>query len=189
MDLTLVDIIASAIVVTQFEARLAAAFVGAPIVYTAMLTQAWEVLALVHVHTFSIIGRVVLKSGLAVTAIGTDAVYAFGVGWARSAVFVELALVDVLAVLIVRGDKSGGTDAGISARLVFACLLWTANRLSCRALIDVNALRGIGVQLKASLTVDSVDAAEGAVGIDALLASCAWISHLTLIDVLTNRER
>jgi hypothetical protein len=183
VDLALVDVVAGSIVDAELEARIAAAFVGAPIVDAAMLAQARIFLALVDVNTFTVVVRVVLEAGLAVTAIGADAVDAFRVGGARPAVLIEFALVDVLAVLIVGGDKSCGTNASISARLVLTCLLRTANRLSRRALIDVNALRFVGVQLKSSLTVDRVDAAESAVGVDAFLTSRARISHLALVDV------
>lgn len=188
MDLALIDIVAGSIVHAELEASLAAAFVRSPIVDAAMLTQARIFLALVDVHTLSIVAGVILEASFAVAAIRADAVDAFSVGRAWSAVFVELALVDVLAVLIVGGDKSGGTHASISARLVLTCLLWTANRLSCRTFVDVNALSFVRVQLKSSLAVHRVDAAEGAVGVDALLASRARIPHLALVNVFLRGE-
>ena len=101
MNLALVDIVACSVVGTQFEARIAAAFVGAPIIDAAVLAQTRILLALVHVHAFSIVASFVFKTSFAVASIRTNGVNAFGIGWARTTVFVKLAFVDVFAVAIV----------------------------------------------------------------------------------------
>lgn len=189
MELALIDVVASSIIGTQFEARIAAAFVGAPIIYTAMLTQARIFLALVHIHALSIVARLIFETGFAVTTVGADAVDALGVRWTWSAILVKLALVDVLTVAVVGGNEPSGANASVASGLVFTCLLRSTNRFAGRALIDIDALRTIGIQLKASLTSHRVLASMAAVGVDTLLTSCAWISHLALVYVFRRKGK
>lgn len=110
MDLALVDVVTSSVIGTELEARIAAAFVGAPIIYTAMLAQPRVLLALVDIHAFSVVVRLVLESRLAVTAVRPDAVNTLGVGRTWPAVLVKLALVDVFAVAVVGRHEASRAD-------------------------------------------------------------------------------
>lgn len=120
MYLALIDIVACSVIGTYFKARIATAFVGAPIIYTAMLTQARIFLALVHVHAFSIVACLIFEASFAVASIRADAIDAFSVRRARPAIFVKLTLINVLAVSVVCRYESGGTNTCITARFVFA---------------------------------------------------------------------
>lgn len=151
MNLALVDIVACPVIGIQLEARIAAAFVGAPIIYTAMLTQARILLALVHVHAFSIVAGFVLEASFAVATVRADAIDALSVRWAWSAILVKLTLVDVLAVSIICGYKPGWADTSVSSGLVLARLLRSANRFLACTFINIDALTAISIQLEASL--------------------------------------
>lgn len=183
MHFAFVDVVASSIIGTQFEARIAAAFVGAPIIYTAMLTQARILLALVHINAFSIVARLIFETRFAVATVRADAVDALSVRRTGSAILVKFTLVDVLTVAVVGRHKAGGTNAGVAAGFVFARLLRSTNGLSRCALINIDALTTISIQLKTSLACHRIKAAVGAVHVDTLLAARARHSHLALIYI------
>jgi hypothetical protein len=183
VDFALIDVVACSVVGIEFEACIAAAFVRAPIIDAAMLTQARIFLALIDVHAFSVVVSVVFEAGLAVATIRPNGIDALSVRWTWSTVLVEFALVDVLAVAVVRRHKSSGTNTSVTPGLVLARLLFPANCFARCTLVDVHTLTAISVQLKTVLTRHRVQAAITAVRVDTSLVASTWISHLALVNI------
>lgn len=146
-------------------------------------------MALVHVHAFSIVVRFIFEASFAVTAVGADAVNALGVRWARASILVKLAFVDVLAISIVRRHEASGTHTSVAARFIFARLLRSADRFPSGALINVDTLTPICIQLKAALTTQRVETTVGSIRVHALLTSRAWISDLAFVNIFRWRKR
>lgn len=133
--LTLIHIIAGAIVVAYPVARMAPAPVRSPIVQAALMAQPRDLLALVHIRADHLV-RPILKALLAVAPVRADRIDAVRVLLAHLRA-VHRTLIYILAPLVPTNHMPRRTDAHIASLLVFARLIRPAQCLAGSTLVDV----------------------------------------------------
>lgn len=181
VDLTLVNVVASAIVSGQFVASLTGTAEGAEYVNAPLMADSRLLLTLVHVIAGLLCGGQFPESLLAVTGVRTDRIDATGIRRAHR-VSRELALVHVLATAVSGEHEARWATANVSTLLVLADLVRATTRLSRGTLVDVNAARALVIRSITTGTVDQVLAAEGTVCIPATLIP-ATRTLTTFIDI------
>lgn len=181
VDLTLVNIVACAVVAGEFVAGLAGATERAEYIDAPLVADARLLLALVHIVAGLLRGHMLSETVLALARIRSNCVHAARIRWTNG-VARELALVHVLATTIRGEHEPRWAAANVPALLVLADLVGATGRLSSRTLVNVQAACAILVRAIAPRTVEQVLAAVGSVCVATPLVA-ATRTLATLVNI------